>query len=229
MNYGNLSEREERVLISQAFRWPEKRMLFEEDESSRISLLKREFEASLARVNFLEKENQELRQEIVRLKAQVNAFKSHDVERKSMLWKKLQSSPENKIKPCFPAEATELKTKEEAVEPANRKEMVTKLPAYHLPQKPVCKFPSLPAAGPAVPPPPPPPPSKTSGSKALRRVPEVMEFYRSLVKRDAQKERRTNTTPSIASLNPKNMIGEIENRSSHLLAVSSYTKTHHSI
>ncbi|XP_031101114.1 protein CHUP1, chloroplastic [Ipomoea triloba] len=202
----------------------------EDEESARISLLKREFEASLARVNFLEKENHELRQEIVRLRAQVNnAFKSHDVDRKSVLWKKVQSSPESKIaadksqqKLSFPAaESTE------AVEPGNKKEMAAKSAyCYQFQQKPICKLPSLPAGGPAPPPPPPPPPSKTGGSKALRRVPAVMELYRSLVKRDAQKERRTNAIASMAALNPKNMIGEIENRSTHLLAVKSDVETH---
>nr|GMD12361.1 protein CHUP1, chloroplastic [Ipomoea batatas] len=173
----------------------------EDEESARISLLKREFEASLARVNFLEKENQELRQEIVRLRAQVhNAFKSHDVDRKSVLWKKVQSSPESKIaadksqqKLSFPADSTE------AVEPGNKKEMAAKSAYYYqFPQKPV----------------------------SLRRVPAVMELYRSLVKRDAQKERRTNAVASMAALNPKNMIGEIENRSTHLLAVKSDVETH---
>ncbi|KAF5751352.1 protein CHUP1 chloroplastic-like [Tripterygium wilfordii] len=55
-------------------------------------------------------------------------------------------------------------------------------------------------------PPPPPMPSKMLvGSRSLRHVPEVVEMHRSLTGRDAYME---------------NMIGEIENRSTYLSAVS---------
>jgi len=57
----------------------------------------------------------------------------------------------------------------------------------------------------------------------VRRVPEVMELYRSLTRRDAHKENRSNPagTPVVAFT--KNMIGEIENRSAYLSAVSMVT------
>lgn len=136
-------------------------MLFGEGESTMINHLKREFEASLARISSLEKENQELRRETAHLRSQVNKpFKSHHVERNTMLGKqKLENS-------------TELKSKETALEP------------------------------------------------------ELIEFYRSLVKRDAQKERSNAVVSCSAALNPKNMIGEIENRSSHLLAIKTDVETH---
>ncbi|KAL1202035.1 INCREASED PETAL GROWTH ANISOTROPY 1-like protein 1 [Cardamine amara subsp. amara] len=54
--------------------------------------LGKELQASLMRNDKLEKENHELRQEVARLRAQVSNLKAHDNERKSMLWKKLQSS-----------------------------------------------------------------------------------------------------------------------------------------
>ncbi|RAL43330.1 hypothetical protein DM860_012471 [Cuscuta australis] len=186
-------------------------MLFGEGESTMINHLKREFEALLARISSLEKENQELRRETAHLSSQVNKpFKSHHVERNTMLGKqKLENS-------------TELKSKETALEPANKQEMKTQS-SCQLQQKPGTSN-KLPA-GPA-PPPPPPPLSKTGGAKALRRVPELIEFYRSLVKRDAQKERSNAVVSCSAALNPKNMIGEIENRSSHLLAIKTDVETH---
>jgi len=81
---------------------------------------------------------------------------------------------------------------------------------------------------PGAPPPPPPPPPMGGGLGNLQgknkdnmhRAPEVVEFYQSLMKRDVKS---TGGGISGNDINPdarNNMIGEIENRSTHLLAVS---------
>lgn len=77
----------------------------------------------------------------------------------------------------------------------------------------------------AAPPPPPPPPkgvkSKAAAAK-VRRVPEVVEFYHSLMRRDSICRRDSGGGSAeglVAGAAAKDMIGEIENRSSHLLAV----------
>ncbi|KAL3518041.1 hypothetical protein ACH5RR_020630 [Cinchona calisaya] len=197
------------------------------------SILKKELEASQSRINFLEKENLELRQEVARLRSQVNTLKAHDVERKSLLWKKLQSSMDVKItersqqKQTFPVEKPEQnlalqlhKKLESTEEPAAKVESQTKSVMYGN------NLMHSTAATPA-PPPPPPLPSKLLGrSKTLRRVPEVMEFYRSLMKRDAQKESKAGMTGNLLILSPKNMIGEIENRSTYLLNIKSDVETY---
>ena len=81
-------------------------------------------------------------------------------------------------------------------------------------------------AGGAPPPPPPPPPpgglNKLPGatSTKMQRAPGVVELYQSLMKRDAKE---VSGASGGAGGNPEarnNMIGEIENRSTHLLAVS---------
>ncbi|XP_006852472.3 uncharacterized protein LOC18442186 [Amborella trichopoda] len=77
----------------------------------------------------------------------------------------------------------------------------------------------------APPPPPPPMPAKLSRCGSMvRRVPEVVEFYHSLMRRDS-KESKRESGPGVseipAAANARNMIGEIENRSSHLLAIKS--------
>lgn len=80
------------------------------------------------------------------------------------------------------------------------------------------------SASKAVPPPPPPPPLK--GNKPVpakvRRVPEVVEFYHSLMRRDTQSRRDSSSGVAEvpATANARDMIGEIENRSAHLHAVS---------
>ncbi|XVF40366.1 hypothetical protein PTKIN_Ptkin01aG0107500 [Pterospermum kingtungense] len=87
----------------------------------------------------------------------------------------------------------------------------------------------------APPPPPPPPPVKAiappppppfpKGTKAVaaevRRVPEVVEFYHSLMRRDSKREAGGCSVPEVlpATANARDMIGEIENRSAHLLAI----------
>ncbi|KAH7650606.1 Formin homology 2 domain (FH2 domain)-containing protein [Dioscorea alata] len=82
-------------------------------------------------------------------------------------------------------------------------------------------------------PPPPPPPAagliikgQASGDK-VQRAPEVVEFYQTLMKREAKKE-TTLLLPSSASSAAdirSSMLGEIENRSAFLLAVKADVET----
>ncbi|KAL6956775.1 hypothetical protein U1Q18_033506 [Sarracenia purpurea var. burkii] len=221
------------------------RMPIEDDADantdSGFAFLRKELEAALTRNNSLEKENLELKQEVGRLKAQVSALKAHDNERKSMLWKKLQHSLDSTNADRFQQKATVLSNKisvknlevgslkpvEDFLESAAEKEKATRVPQstpsklheYRAPPPPP------PSPRPAPPPPPPPPLSVPSNllvrSKAVRRMPEVMEFYRSLMKRDVQKDNKTSMIGTSPVINPRNMIGEIENRSTYLLAVKS--------
>jgi len=78
---------------------------------------------------------------------------------------------------------------------------------------------------PGGPPPPPPPPGSLSrggmGGDKVHRAPELVEFYQSLMKREAKKDTSTLLVSSTSNASDarSNMIGEIENRSSFLLAV----------
>ncbi|CAH9130440.1 unnamed protein product [Cuscuta epithymum] len=82
--------------------------------------------------------------------------------------------------------------------------------------------PPAPPSSKSAPPPPPPPPKgliKHIPAKMVR-VPEVVEFYHSLMRRDSRRESGGScdaSAPAVAMA--KDMIGEIENRSSHLLAI----------
>ncbi|GMI77660.1 INCREASED PETAL GROWTH ANISOTROPY 1 [Hibiscus trionum] len=81
----------------------------------------------------------------------------------------------------------------------------------------------------AIAPPPPPPPPKGNRVVAakVRRVPEVVEFYHSLMRRDSKREAGGCSAPEAlpATANARDMIGEIENRSSHLLAIKTDVET----
>lgn len=88
------------------------------------------------------------------------------------------------------------------------------------------------SSAPQVPPPPPPPPpppalnfASRSSTATVKRAPQVVELYHSLMKRDSRKDSSSgglSDAPDVADVR-SSMIGEIENRSSHLLAVSSFT------
>ncbi|KAG9446139.1 hypothetical protein H6P81_012267 [Aristolochia fimbriata] len=108
----------------------------------------------------------------------------------------------------------------------------TKLPA--LPSFPPPPPPPPPSSsslsGKGIPPPPPPPARATTAASSsatkVRRVPEVVEFYHSLMRRGESKRDSTGNPPDIPSAaSTRNMIGEIENRSAHLLAIKSDVET----
>ncbi|XP_020536551.1 protein CHUP1, chloroplastic isoform X2 [Jatropha curcas] len=188
---------------------PERKKMPQEEDESLIIYLKKELESSLIRNDSLEKENRELRQEIIRLKAQITSLKAHDNERKSLLWKKLQNSNDSsqQIRPSEP--------------PDNNPKLQLPNPPPKL--TPIFNQNKLPPPISAAPPPPPPPSKMFMGSKSVRRVPEVVEFYRLLTRKNVSSENNKNhstaATP-VTAFSP-NMIGEIENRSTHLSAIKS--------
>jgi Wiskott-Aldrich syndrome protein len=55
----------------------------------------------------------------------------------------------------------------------------------------------------------------------VRRVPEVVEFYHSLMRRESKRDGGSSGDPANGGgpAATRDMIGEIENRSAHLLAV----------
>ncbi|KAF2310935.1 hypothetical protein GH714_018604 [Hevea brasiliensis] len=87
--------------------------------------------------------------------------------------------------------------------------------------------PPPPPGGPPHPPPPPGSLSRGAGSgDKVHRAPEVVEFYQSLMKHEAKKETSSLiSSTSNASDARSNMIGEIEDRSSFLLAVKADVET----
>ncbi|KAJ4982053.1 hypothetical protein NE237_032890 [Protea cynaroides] len=89
--------------------------------------------------------------------------------------------------------------------------------------------PPPPPSAKSAPPPPPLPPlrSKTSKPAAtkVRRMPELVEFYNSMMRRDSRRDSGAGVSDVPASVSARNMIGEIENRSAHLLAIKTDVET----
>ncbi|XP_062194835.1 protein CHUP1, chloroplastic-like [Phragmites australis] len=80
---------------------------------------------------------------------------------------------------------------------------------------------------PRPPPPPPPPKFSTRSTGVMKRAPQVAELYHSLMRRDSKKD--TSSGGICEGANSANvrssMIGEIENRSSHLQAIKADVET----
>ncbi|KAK1416171.1 hypothetical protein QVD17_31959 [Tagetes erecta] len=91
--------------------------------------------------------------------------------------------------------------------------------------------PPPPPPPPGGPPPPPPPPGSLGrggggGGDKVHRAPELVEFYQSLMKREAKKDTSVISTIAANTADARsNMIGEIENRSTFLLAVKADVET----
>lgn len=95
------------------------------------------------------------------------------------------------------------------------------------PPPPGAPPPPPPPGGPPRPPPPPGSLSRGGGSgDKVHRAPELVEFYQTLMKREAKKDTSSLiSSTSNASDARSNMIGEIENRSSFLIAVKADVET----
>ncbi|KAK4793821.1 hypothetical protein SAY86_011815 [Trapa natans] len=84
---------------------------------------------------------------------------------------------------------------------------------------------------PPPPPPPPPPMARPAAAKGttpgkVKRAPQVVEFYHSLMKRDSRKDASSGVCDAVDVANVRSsMIGEIENRSSYLLAIKADVET----
>lgn len=210
------------------------------EEDTSVALLKNRLNASLERNRFLEQENEQLRQEIHNLKIQIASLRAQDADRRSMLWKKLQGSISNN---SFLQEkqmvqsnnADEGSTCNNSISrpdfsgsPTATREKLPRVPKP--PPKPSCspQTPKISKESWLPPPPPPPPmPSKLQGRpmKAVQRVPEVVEFYRSLTRKEGKSDMRTGALGIPVVTNAREMIGEIENRSAYLLAIKSDVET----
>ncbi|KAK7276020.1 hypothetical protein RIF29_17151 [Crotalaria pallida] len=204
-------------------------MLREESESE-ITYLRKNLEVQMARNELLEKENQELRQEATHLKSEIISLKAQNMERKITLWKKIQKSIDDnnsdahQHKKIVQVVMSEKTPENEKVHSNERSAIVpsppprpapTPLFQLHKNENGVKVKPTIAA------PPPPTPPKSSVRLKAVRRVPEVIELYRSLTRKDASMENKIhpNGIPAVAIT--RNMIEEIENRSTYLSAIKS--------
>ena len=203
-----------------------------------VALLRSKLHGLIERNRALEEENKQLRHQVSRLKGQVSSLEGQYTD-KRMLWKKLENSATSI---SYSKEKQFVQNNDDAKEAVDlnsslyhtrqqfsRATLVRSRPPRvpNPPPSPAClqsntnvkKEGCMPP-----PPPPPPPPSKLQRSaKAIQRVPEVVELYRSFVRREGKNDAKSGSVAIPATTNSREMIGEIENKSAYVLAVSTYT------
>lgn len=202
------------------------------DDNLQLRLVTKELEACLKRNCLLQTENDRLKQEVTSLQTGIHYLKEQHRDRSLSFLNNLKTSTES----ISPNKHTTHVKSHRGMEVKNGemrdKEKTNQLPkptpkatCLDLPQEVNEK--KLPVRTAAVPPSPPPFPSKLllGSPNAVRRVPEVMEIYRTLTRRETKTDNKiTNSGTSVA--NTRDMIGEIENRSTYLLAIKSDVEAH---
>lgn len=209
--------------------------------------LRMEVERLIATIGGLEEEGRRRDGEIEELKRSMSSETEDcssssrfrgliDASSKSVLLKSIRESP--KLASDHPAKSWKGEEEETAAKP--RAARVPKPPP--LPTASMCGSSKIEGTRNAIPMPPPPPPPRRvmrnvvpmpppppplpaarggrCGEGSVRRVPEVVEFYHSMMRRDAKRDSGGGGADLPAAGNARDMIGEIENRSAHLLAVS---------
>lgn len=215
----------------------EKKMMREGDAC--VALLRSKLHGLIERNHALEEENKQLRHQVSRLKGQISSLEGQDID-KRMLWKKLENSATSI---SYSKEKQFIQSKDDAKEAIDlnsspcdirlRQQFsrvnLMRSRAPRVPNPPpnqTCLQPKTTVRKEgcmAPPPPPPPPPSKLQRStKAIQRIPEVVELYRSLVRREGKNDAKPGCVGIPAATNSREMIGEIENRSAYVIAVSTY-------
>ncbi|KAL6644890.1 hypothetical protein ACP70R_016498 [Stipagrostis hirtigluma subsp. patula] len=201
-----------------------------------VALLRSKLHGLLERNHTLEEENKQLRHQVSRLKGQVASFEGQDTD-KRILWKKLENSAasinNSKAKKFVHSnddakEAADVNNslcygRQQFSRTTLVRSRAPRIP--NPPPSPTCIQPvtNVRKEGSMVPPPPPPPlPSKLQRStKAVQRVPEVVELYRTLVRREGKNDAKSGSAGIPVATNNREMIGEIENRSAYVLAIKS--------
>uniref|UniRef100_A0A1D1YEH3 Protein CHUP1, chloroplastic n=1 Tax=Anthurium amnicola TaxID=1678845 RepID=A0A1D1YEH3_9ARAE len=203
-------------------------------EDTCLTSLKNKLAASLKRTHVLEEENKRLKQEVLNLRTQMaSSLGAQNEDRKPMLWRKVHNSVGS-------TDGDKVSQDKQAISGKAVEFPVFLVGKEGAPRTP--RPPPTPPSGPphsaskgggkeapmAPPPPPPPPlPSKLQNvaAKAVRRVPEVIELYRAVTRRETRPDARHGVQGTPVTY-AREMIGEIENRSTYLLAIKSDVETH---
>ncbi|RWW67387.1 hypothetical protein BHE74_00025174 [Ensete ventricosum] len=206
-----------------------------EKEDTGEFLLRSRLEASLQRISFLEMENEQLRRENALLRAQDADRRSTSRKKSQAFVGSIRSSQEKQMYQTGTDDGLQCENSISRSEffgtsaaAGTRSSRVPNPPPSPKSSSPTAKT----SKETGLPPPPPPPPLPLSSSrsscrsvKAVRRVPEVLELYRSLTRKEGKSDTRAGSLGVPAATSAREMIGEIENRSAYLLAIKSDVET----
>ncbi|KAF3456432.1 hypothetical protein FNV43_RR01082 [Rhamnella rubrinervis] len=200
-----------------------------ENLQSEVVYLKAELDKALGFNVELQSQNKKLTHDLAAAEAKIAALSTRDLresigEYKSPKFKDIQKLIANKLDSSV--------AKKEATIEANN----VKTPSLYLPPPP----PPLPidtipkvanverkATPSPSPPPPPPPPRLSARATTNQKAPALVQFYHSLTKQEGKKDSSGsgNRHKAAATSAHSSIVGEIQNRSAHLLAIKSDIET----
>ncbi|KAA8528151.1 hypothetical protein F0562_035598 [Nyssa sinensis] len=171
----------------------------------------------------LQSQNNKLTEDLATAEAKIAVLATHDQGEsvagyQSPKFKDIQKLIANKLEHS--------KAKKEATnETSNAR---TLAPEATLPVSSIAEVQRRAPEGPSTPrPPPPPPPRPPARAATTPKAPAIVEFYHSLAKRDVKKSPpvKGNYNKPVISSAHNSIVGEIQNRSAHLLAIKADIET----
>ncbi|ESQ30731.1 hypothetical protein EUTSA_v10012201mg [Eutrema salsugineum] len=213
------------------------------DLQAQVSSLKAELEEARSSNAELELKNRKLSQDLVSAEAKISSLSSNDKPAKEH-----QNTRFKDIQKIIASKLEQSKVKKELVVVESSSSIIQRSspqspsPSRSLPSPPLPKFLVSPATSsgkrdeassspiaPPTPPPPPPPPPPRPLAKAARaqKSPPVSQLYHLLKKQDNSRD----LSPSVNGNKPQvnsahnSIVGEIQNRSAHLIAIKADIET----
>ncbi|CAA7048139.1 unnamed protein product [Microthlaspi erraticum] len=208
------------------------------DLQSQVLNLKTELEEARSSNVELELKNVKLSQDLVSAEAKISSLSSNDKRAKEH-----QNTRFKDIQRLIASKLEQIKVEKEAVvesssSSSSRTRSSPQSPSRLPPTPPIPKFLVSPAKrneassspiAPPTPPPPPPPPPPRPLAKAARaqKSPPVSQLFHSLKKQDNSRDLSSSVNGNKSQVNSahNSIVGEIQNRSSHLIAIKADIET----
>ncbi|KAK3188950.1 hypothetical protein Dsin_028511 [Dipteronia sinensis] len=218
-NNNNNKELEEKLVLSESL---------VKDLQSEVLSLKEELDKAHSLKAELEKQNKKFVEDLVAAEAKIAALSSRQQKRepvggehKSPKFKDIQKLIANKLEHSI--------VRKEAITDQSNIKPPPSGPTYSI-SKPSADVERKAPACPSVlgPPPPPPPPLRPlARAAASRKAPSFLQLYHSLTKQEMKKDHPSHVNrdkPAVFSAH-SSIVGEIQNRSAHLLAIKADIET----
>ncbi|XP_031395541.1 protein CHUP1, chloroplastic isoform X2 [Punica granatum] len=200
-----------------------------------VSGLRMQLEKARSLNSELESKNQKLSEDLAAAENKIAALSSRELQREKELNREYQSPKFKDIQKLIASKLENPKVMKEGPNEVTIKATIrSELPVSPIARVPDSSVRKSPPPCPSFPPPPPPPPLPASRPRAragapTQKAPAIVEFYQFLTKQEGKRDRSCpgNTSkpmPATTSAH-SSIVGEIQNRSAHLLAIKADIET----
>ncbi|KAF8387605.1 hypothetical protein HHK36_026258 [Tetracentron sinense] len=188
------------------------------DLQSEVSALKSQLEKVQSFKMELELQNRQFSEDLATANAKISALSSRDQE---SVAEEFQSPKFKEVQKLIANKLENFGVKKEPINEVStiKTQLAAPLHPFTKATDIHKKVPAFSSSLPLPPPPPPPPPTRRAPARAAttQKAPALLEFYHSLTKQERKKD--NHSKPVVINAH-SSIVGEIQNRSSHLLAVS---------